>query len=198
VDRWSDSIAVKRLHQFLLLGSIIPLSWLGMMIVHEGGHVIAAWATGAGVSKVVLHPLAFSRTDLSHNPRPLLVAWAGAILGAFLPLAALGLAILAHAPGRYLLRFFAGFCLVANGAYIGVGWAIRAGDAGDLLRYGAARWQLVAFGALALPLGLVLWNGIGEHFGLGTARGRVSRSAAYVTIAVFVAVILLELAIGGE
>src|SRR4051794_14452795 len=110
---------MRRLHQCILVASVLPLSWLGMMAVHELGHVLGAWLTGGAVSKVVLHPLTISRTELSHNPHPLLVTWAGPVLGVLLPLLALGVAAAVRMPGVYLLRFFAGFCLIANGAYIG-------------------------------------------------------------------------------
>ena len=48
-----------RLFQALLILSILSQSWLGMMIVHELGHVFAAWANSGTVAKVVLHPLEF-------------------------------------------------------------------------------------------------------------------------------------------
>jgi hypothetical protein len=57
-------------------------SWLGMQLVHELGHVMAAYATGGSVERVVLHPLELSRTDLARNPRPLAVASAGPLGGA--------------------------------------------------------------------------------------------------------------------
>ena len=41
-------------------------------------------------------------------------------------------------------------------------------------------WSLWLFGAASLPLGLYLWNGLGPHFGLGTAAGKVDHRAAYV------------------
>ena len=100
---------MKCLHQCVLIGSLLPLSWLGMMVVHESGHVVGAWLTGGTVERIVAHPFTFSRTDLSQNPRPLLVAWAGPVGGALFPLGALGLTYLCRVPGRYLLRFFAGF-----------------------------------------------------------------------------------------
>src|SRR5437870_4599390 len=92
-----------------------------MQAVHEFGHVAGAWLTGGQVARVVLHPLTISRTDLDDNPRPLLVVWAGPLCGVLLPLAAWGIVALGRCLGGYLLRFFAGFCLIANGAYIGVG-----------------------------------------------------------------------------
>ncbi len=51
---------MKRVHQSVLIGSFLPLCWLGMMAVHELGHVVGAWLTGGRVAKVVLHPLTIS------------------------------------------------------------------------------------------------------------------------------------------
>src|SRR5919197_5314412 len=82
---------MTRLPQFVLVGSPLLLSWLGMMAVHEAGHVAAARLTGGTVSKVVLH--------LSHNPHPLVVAWAGPVL------ATLGIGAAVKMPGAYLLRY---------------------------------------------------------------------------------------------
>jgi hypothetical protein len=188
---------VNRLHQVVLICSTLVLSWLGMMAVHELGHVVGAWATGGVVERVVLHPLTISRTDLSHNPRPLVVVWAGPVLGVLLPLAGLGVAA-ALRWAVYLPRFFAGFCLIANGAYIGVGSFERIGDAGEMLRQGSAPWQLWAFGALAGPLGLYLWHGIGIYFGLGKAHGAVSRQAAYGALAAAAVAVGLAFVLGGE
>lgn len=65
--------------------TILSLSWLGMMAVHELGHVTGAVLTGGTVVRVVLHPAAISRTDVSPNLSPLIVAWAGTILGRLIP-----------------------------------------------------------------------------------------------------------------
>src|SRR5438552_3539003 len=99
-----------------------------MQAVHELGHVVCAWATGASVVRVVLDPLTFSRTDVAGGRHPALVAWAGPLCGAALPLIVWLAGRGAGWPGAYLLRFFAGFCLVANGAYVGFGSFEPAGD----------------------------------------------------------------------
>ena len=107
------------MHRFflcLLIFSVLLLSWLGMMIVHEFGHVQAAWTSGGTVAKVVLYPLEFSRTDLTDNPHPLFVAW-GASGGILLPLCCLWIAKRKRLSTFYLFQFFAGFCLVVNGMY---------------------------------------------------------------------------------
>lgn len=189
---------MRRFHQAFLIVSLLLGSWLGMQDVHEFGHVIGAWVTGGRVSRVVLHPLTISRTDLEEDPNPLLVVWAGPALGCLLPLAAWGLATALRWPWAYLPRFFAGFCLVANGAYIAGGSFGGLGDAGVMLRHGSPAWGLWAFGAVTVPAGLWLWHREGPHFGLGTARGQVSPAAAYGCFVVLLALLVLGLAVGGE
>lgn len=145
----------------LLAGAaVVCLSWLGMQAVHELGHVVAAWATGGSVTRVVLHPLAISRTDVAPNPAPLAVAWGGPIVGAAVPLLIMVIVrrVRGNSPVRDCAEFFAGFCLIANGAYIGIGSIDGVGDAGDLLRHGAAVWELVVFGALSSIGGLLVWH----------------------------------------
>jgi hypothetical protein len=166
-----------------------------MMAVHELGHVLGAWATGGTVARVVLHPLTISRTDLAVDPRPLLVVWAGPIIGVLLPLAALGLFVVAKWPGAYLTRFFAGFCLIANGAYIGVGSFDAIGDAGDMFHYGSPAWLLWLFGVATTPLGLFLWHGLGQKFGIGKNAEEVDRGTACICVMLLIVVVTLELAL---
>jgi hypothetical protein len=129
-----------------------------MQAVHELGHVLAAWLTGGTVQRVVLHPLEISRTDVAPNPHPLLVAWAGPLVGVGLPLIATVLSRAAFPPWSRHVNFFAGFCLIANGAYIGVGSIEGIGDAGDLLRHGSPRWLLAMFGIMCVAGGLWIWH----------------------------------------
>jgi hypothetical protein len=168
----------------LLIVSTLLASWLGMQAVHESGHAGAAWLTGGEVKRVVLHPATTSRTDLASNPHPLVVAWAGPLWGVLSPVAMWTVAMATRRRGAYLLRFFAGFCLVANGLYLGAGSFSHAGDCGDLLNHGAKIWQLWLFGLITVPAGLWLWHGQGRNFGLGRAPAPVSRAdAALVTAA---------------
>jgi hypothetical protein len=189
---------VKRLWQGVLIGSTVLGSWLGMQAVHESGHVLGAWLTGGRVARVVLHPLTISRTDLADNPRPLPVVWAGPAFGVLLPLALWGVAAGLRLPGAFVLRFFAGFCLVANGAYIAGGSFAGVGDCGEMLRHGSALWQLCLFGAVTVPAGLWLWHRQGPHFGLGPSQGRVSPAVAWASLAVCLALLALGLVVGGE
>src|SRR5438034_5975521 len=102
---------MKRFHQALLIACTVLASWLGMQAVHESGHVLGAWLTGGRVARVVFHPLTISRTDLDHNPSPLIVVWAGPVVGAAVPLLVWAVVGATRFPGAFVLRFFAGFCL---------------------------------------------------------------------------------------
>jgi hypothetical protein len=115
-------------------------------------------------------------------------------LGSLLPLAAFGLASLSRIPGVYLFRFFAGFCLVANGVYIGTGWLFANGaDPGVMIEHGSPKWLLVVFGLLTFPAGLYLWHRQGHHFGLAEANGHVSIAATVVSAALLIALVAFEL-----
>jgi hypothetical protein len=184
----------KRLLQVQLIATFVGFSWLAMQAVHELGHVIVAHLTGGEVLKVALHPLIVSRTDLGQNSHPLAVVWGGPIFGSTLPLLAFTLAAWFRVPGTYLFRFFAGFCLVANGIYIGIGRFLAEGaDPWVMTENGSPRWVLVGFGLTAFTLGLYLWHRQGRHFGLGDAKGNVSIRAAFMSTALLVALLAAEL-----
>jgi hypothetical protein len=144
---------------FLLL---LYFAWLAMMAVHEFGHVLAAYLTGATVTHVSLPLLGFSRTDVVHNTHPAIVAWGGPVGGCLLPLLAWLIARPISPTLAKLAQFFAGFCLIINGLYVGIGWTNAAGDAGDLLRHGMPVVALIGFGAVATCAGLYLWHRLGQ------------------------------------
>jgi len=175
----------------MLLLSTAAISWLLMMVLHEGGHVVHGWLTGAELVKVDLPPWGFSRTDFSVNPHPLFVAWGGAITGSLLALGLMAVAGLAAPRYAYLARWFCGFCLIANGAYLLAG-SFAGSDAVDarvILQHGGSLWQLALFGVLATGAGLYLWNGLGPRFGLGPRRDKIDRKTAIgVTIALLIVV----------
>jgi len=166
-------------------------SWLGMQAIHESGHILTAWVTGGKVERVVLHPLTISRTDLADNPHPLAVAWGGPLLGILAPLLAFGAAKTIGLKEAFILRFFAGFCLVANGVYLGIGSFSSVGDAGDILRHGSPIWTLWLFGGICVPVGLWLWNGLGPQFGLGPNTRAISRRVALEVAMVCLALLIL-------
>lgn len=189
---------MRRVHQTVLIVSAILGSWFGMQAIHEAGHVLGAWLTSGRVARVVLNPLTISRTDLAENPRPLVVVWAGPVVGVLAPLVIWGVAAAARALWAFVLRFFAGFCLLANGLYIGLGSFEGVGDCGEMLRHGSKMWHLWIFGALTAPAGLWLWHRQGPHFGLGAAKGQVNCGAAYGSLIVFLALCVLGFAFGGQ
>jgi hypothetical protein len=176
--------------QIVLIASTLALSWPAMMAVHELGHVLVAWATGGRVTRVVLGPWEFSRTDVAPNPRPLPVAWGGVAWGSLLPLAVWAVVRTIGPRYAWLARFFAGFCLVANGAYLAGGALYPVGDAADLARLGVARWQLAAAGLPLIAGGLCLWNGLGPHFGLGNGGKVDERVAVWLPVLLVVTVLL--------
>jgi hypothetical protein len=188
----------QRTSQFVLILATLIASWLGMQAVHELGHVTGAGLTGGRVARVVLHPLTISGTDLQENPRPSIVVWAGPVFGCLIPLVILGIAAACRFKYVFLLRFFAGFCLIANGAYIAVGSGDGVGDCGEMLRHGSPIWTLWLFGAITAPTGLWLWHGLGPHFGLGKER-RVVEPGAVIASAVAAGLLLVQgLLVGGN
>ena len=183
--------------QVALIVATLLGSWLGMQAVHELGHVGGAILTGATVERVVLHPLTLSRTEIGRNPQPLLVVWAGPLVGVLLPLMTWRLLVFVRYRRAYLVRFFAGFCLVANGLYLGVGSLDGIGDAGDLLRLGCPPWLLWGFGLITAPLGLALWHGEGRHFGLGPHAQQVTAADVLPAVSGALGFLLLGLLVGG-
>lgn len=181
--------------------STVGLSWQLMMVFHEVGHVLQGWLTGARDAAAIFPPFGFSRTEFAVNPHPLPTTWGGAFWGCILPLAILAVArCLVDRKHLYLLTWFAGFCLIANGAYL-LGGVFLAGGGDDgslILQYGGSRWQLVLFSAAALAAGLYSWSGLGPYFGLGPSNGRVSRKAAVGVTIAFVVVAAVEIVIANH
>lgn len=187
---------MQRHHQLVLIVSTLIACWLGMQAVHEAGHVLGALATGGSVQRIELHPATISRTELATNPKPLIVVWAGPVFGITFPIILWLVAAGLKLRGAFVLRFFAGFCLIANGAYIGIGSFDRVGDCGEMLRHGSELWQLWLFGALTVPTGFWLWHRQGERFGLGAAKGKVDVAVTYCVLLAAIALLMLGLTIG--
>jgi hypothetical protein len=123
-------------HAILVVSTLLG-SWLGMQVAHELGHVLGALLTGGEIAEVVLHPLTISHTVMIDNPHPLLVVWAGPLVGVILPLSLWGLLSAMRVSGAFVARFVAGFCLIANGSHLGVGSFRGAGDWGEIFRQGS-------------------------------------------------------------
>jgi|GEM_PF-196300 len=149
-------------------------SWYAMMMAHELGHVLAALWTRSRLDAVIVPWLGLSRTDFAPNDHVWAVVLAGPVVGCVLPLmvsVVLGLAQ-PRSGWSVIARFVAGFCLVANGAYMMSGIVSPVGDARDLIELGAVRREVLALGgAVAVAVGLFCWSGIGAAFGVNF-RGR--------------------------
>jgi len=156
---------------------LVVVSWYGMMAVHEAGHCIGALVTGAAVHAVELPLVGFSRTEFSGGSSPLLVVWAGPVLGAILPLLLLALVGRAGRRAKHALLFFVGFCLLANGAYIGLGAFSGAGDCRQMLQYGSPMALLLAFGIASSAAGLCAWHRMGPFRGWFARADRIGNRA---------------------
>jgi len=180
---------MPRFHQLLFALSTVALSWYAMMAVHELGHVAGAMITGGSVERVVIHPLAISRTDVSPNPHSGIVVWLGPVVGCILPLMAFAVVPRRLTVARNVAQFFAGFCLIANGAYIAVGSVDLIGDCGEMFRTGTPRWAMAAFGAVTIPLGLYLWHRLGSLRHFVREPSSVSATTAYVMFGALLAAV---------
>jgi hypothetical protein len=177
-----------------VLGLVITVwSWLMMQAVHEGGHTLAAVLSGGRIAKVVLHPLAISRTDVEPNPHPLPVVWSGPLFGAFAPLAAWWM-LRRRVPIAigWLLRVFAGFCLVANGGYLMTALWDPAGDTADLLRLGCPAALVAGVGLALFAAGFAVWHGLGSGFGIRALPADAGDRLAWLLAITTVVVIALE------
>lgn len=163
-----------RWRQITVVVSTLVASWYGMMLVHELGHVLAAWATGSRIDRVRVPFFGLSQTEISVPKHALLVVAAGPIAGIALPLIAWLVACASSGRGSpsgtpTLLRFFAGFCLVANGGYLASGLASPVGDVEELILLGIPAWSIAGAGLVAAACGLWMWNGLGPSFGFRSA-----------------------------
>jgi hypothetical protein len=176
----------------LLIGTAIA-SWLAMQVVHEFGHMTGAWCTGGRLVHVELRPWTLSRTDVEPNPRPLVERWSGPIVGSTVPVLIWLAAASLKRRWAYLLRFFAGFCLIANGAYLGAGAFWPVGDGADILRIEPARWPLVVFGIVTVASGFALWHRLGAAFGIGPDARPIQRDHVIGVWCVVAAIVAAEL-----
>ena len=193
-DAGTGLTRADRAWRALLIAAALWGSWLLMMVFHELSHATFGWLSGARVTAMMLGPHIISQTILDPNPHPLLVAWGGPLLGSGLPLALWGLLAALRSKRAYLGRFLAAFCLVANGAYIGVGALTLAGDAGDMYLYDCPRWVMGLFGLVASATGFWLWHRQGRFFGVGPDARPVSRADALGVLVLALAVAGTELA----
>jgi len=184
-----------RVWQLVLIVGSAVCAWLGMMWLHEAGHVVAAGLSGGEVERVIWHPLAFSRTDLAENPHPVVVLWGGFAYGAVAPLAVWAVAEAVRLRERWLLRVFAGFCVLANGGYLVASMGEAYTDGWLLVRHGQPRWLVMGVGVAMVVAGLLVCRGMSRRFGFG-GRGRVSKPAAVAVACIAVALLVVGFGFG--
>ena len=117
------------------------------MLVHECGHMLSAILGGASIIDVELRPWKLSHTLIADSDHQIMDAWMGPIFGAVFP--ALLFLMLKQTRLKTILGFFAGFCLVGNGVYIGIGWLGPYGDAEVMVQLGVPVAIMITFGLVA-------------------------------------------------
>ena len=127
--------------RILTLVAMIGASWCVMTLTHEVGHILGGWCCGATLTDYDLLPWHLPYSFFEPDPLPLVTLWAGPILGVIVPM------VIALAVRRDWAWFIAYFCLLANGAYIAVGW--YSGDAeldtSKLIRNGAHPFSILLY-----------------------------------------------------
>jgi hypothetical protein len=188
----------RRIRQFLLIAGLVWSSWLCMMLVHEAGHVIGALLTGGHIKQVVWHPFVFSRTDVEPNPSPIIEVWAGPMIGCVIPFG-LSLSIkLTRWRLKYMLSFFASFCLIANGLYIGIGSIDPIGDTRQLVHLGVSRITILTFGIVASSIGFWILNAISPQLGFGHERVIPLKTDVNVSLCAAASITLICFAFGNR
>ena len=90
--------------------------------------------------------------------------------------------------------FFAGFCLLANGAYIAIGSFDQVGDCKVMLQHGSPVWTLLMFGLLTIPAGLYVWHSLGSVKKFLSDPTLVDQTMAYSLVAILTVVLGCEFA----
>lgn len=192
----------RRIPVIVFLIPLCLVSWLGMMAVHELGHVLHAAVSGGRVIGVVLSPLEISRTDVLPNPHPAFVAWGGVLWGSLLPMLWLAVTLRWFNRAIFVVSFFAGFCLVTNGVYLAAGSVFPAGDTRTLLWVAmqnaeATRTPSVIFALTGLPLaaaGIYIWHRLDTAVTNRTCVVPATVKNALLLTALLALIALLEIA----
>ncbi|MEQ8846624.1 hypothetical protein [Botrimarina sp.] len=128
-------------------------AWLAMMLTHELGHVLAAWATGGAIVSVELRPGWLSHTLVRPNPAPSTVLWGGFLCGWLAPLLSAPWWRIERGLIGPALRAWTAFCWLAGGVYLAIGGGERLTDTGQLLLAGWPHWLLVVVGVVVAAVG---------------------------------------------
>jgi len=164
-----------------------------MQVVHEAGHVIGALMYGVPIERVLLGPLTISQTMIGETEHKRIITWLGPIFGVIFPVVLWAIVRPFQWPELFLFRFFAGFCLVANGFYLLFGPADGFTDSGALLSHGAGRLPLILFGVIATAAGFLLWHGEANDFGVGKQPKTVKFRTVLISFALLLLIIFVEI-----
>jgi hypothetical protein len=139
---------LRRACHFVLL---LAASWCVMTFTHESGHLVCGWACGGTLRHADLLPWHLPHSHFDPDPRPLITAWGGPILGALVPL------LIALLVRRDWVWFVAYFCILANGAYLAAAWVSgeRYLDTARLLAHGAHPVTIAAYCVVTIGVGYV-------------------------------------------
>jgi len=180
-----------RLEQIWFGIAALALAWLLMQAVHELGHVVFAWIAGSDVHRVVLHPLAISRTDVA--PQSRFILWGGFVMGTALPAVFWAVAERFFRRAAGYIAFFAGFCAIANGGYLLTGCCAPVGDTRELARRGESPWLMAGLGLLGVASGLWIWHRLDRRTrGGGFFAGKTPRADVIAVTITLAVVVLLE------
>jgi len=91
---------------------------------------------------------------------------------------------------RNVAKFFAGFCLFANGTYIAIGSFEGVGDCREMLRSGTPVWAMIAFGAVAIPAELYQWHRLGTLRNFFYDHSTISQTVAFTVFGILVVIAL--------
>ena len=126
------------------------------MAIHELGHILSAKLNKGTIEHVELRPWTISHTMISGSNNPVMDAWLGPITGITIPVLAW---IALHKTNfKTPLLFFAGFCLIANGIYLGLGWIGPHGDCKTIIDNGGQTWPMIIFGLISSVAGFTSWH----------------------------------------
>lgn len=132
--------------RMLYFCGLLTASWLVMTSIHELGHIVGGWCSGAKLQQVDLLPWHLPYSIFDPDPLPLVTLWCGPVLGVLVPL------IVALLVRQDWMWFIANFCLLANGVYITAAWfsGDRYLDTPQLLAHGAHPFPIALYCTLTI------------------------------------------------
>jgi len=135
--------------KLLKITFLISVSWCVMVVSHETGHIIGGNCGGGTMIDADIRPWHLPYSIFDPDPHPLITLWSGLLLGVTFPL------LLAIVGRRHELWFVAGFCMLANGLYIGTGWVAgdRYLDTTRLLDHGCSPILIALYCLLTIGFG---------------------------------------------